>query len=140
MNYEQCKIIPDSMELELAYWESFRSEWPMERYRSGEDVGAIARAHGRTTESLTRFFAKRYGKRWRAQKPTQPKLKPERRRYKRFHVYDKQIVPLLAEGWSTHQIAKLFGVGASTIQKQVNRNNLREVAANDTYKPAYAVA
>ena len=125
-------IIPDSLELEIAYWESFRSEWPMEQYRAGAPIGEIARAHGRTSRSLTKFFEQRYGKRWR-EKP-----KPEKKSVTNARVIrNEQIVSLMAEGWRIKEIAHIFGVTYDTVAYRIVKHNLREIA-NAKRTPAAA--
>lgn len=138
------EIVPDSEDLEVAYWESFKSEWPMQQYRNGVHVCDIARAHHRSTDSLRRFFRERYGAKWHLAPKPEPKRKS---RYKTnachkagSTVRNEQIVSLLCEGWRPSVIARLFDVSPEAIRHRIRTYNLREVAANDTYKPAYAAA
>ena len=118
--------VPDSMELELAYWESFRSEWPMEQYKAGVPLCDIARNHRRSPESLEMFFNNKYGKdTWRRKRvPSLYKIK------RNNTVRDVQIVVLLAEGWRPKEIAKSLNVNVDTVRKRIRTRNLREVAAN----------
>lgn len=133
INTEEVEIIPDSLELEIAYWETFRSEWPMEQYKAGRKLLHIAKEHNRSTESLRRFFDRRYGTGWKRSRGVD-----QRGGARRIVIRNEQIVALLAEGWRTKEIAAVMGVSYDSIRLRISGYKLREVAANDSYKPSYA--
>lgn len=130
------EIIPDSMELEVAYWESFKSEWPMQQYMAGTKISHIAWAHNRSTESLKSFFDRKYGKGWAKQGPS----KYSRTTSSHNPVPINRIAELLTEGRYVRDIARELGLREHIVHYHIKTKNLREVAANAAHKPAYAAA